>query len=209
MKVDHAAARQRADRQQVNEEDDPLFRQPHHQRAVGMVRTDVCELQCGAAQRNCSLSIDRLVGQHRVGIVQDLQALQHSPVRDDSGTRLFEDATASNVIEVVMAVDQISDRLVRDLSDLRKVLRATFGTAVPDRIGDDDSLAGDDEHRLAVLVAERVDVVGALDLSRLELGGLSGGRSGLALRPHVRRHEAAGKNGQDCAVHGCLQENDS
>jgi hypothetical protein len=66
---------------------------------------------------------------------------------------------ALDVVVMVMAVDQVFDRLVRHLLDLGNVVRAAGRLAVTDRIGGDHAVVGDDEHRLMVAVAEDVDVV--------------------------------------------------
>jgi hypothetical protein len=49
-----------------------------------------------------------------------------------------------------------------------QVGRHRLRPSVPDRIGGDHAIAGDDEHRLAFLVTENIDVVRALDLRGLK-----------------------------------------
>src|SRR5262249_9721940 len=74
-----------------------------------------------------------------------------------------------DVVEVMVTVDQILDRLVGDLLYLVDILLPAGRPAVGDRIGGDHAVVGDDEHRLMVAVAEDVDVVGAVDLFGLDL----------------------------------------
>src|SRR5690242_13189615 len=76
---------------------------------------------------------------------------------------ILEGLAAGDVIEVVVAVDQVADRLVGHLLDLVDVVLHTLRPRVADRIGGDDTVARDDEHRLRAAVAENVDTVGALD----------------------------------------------
>ena len=88
---------------------------------------------------------------------------------DDSGTGIFERLPAGDVVEVVMAVNQVSDRPVGDFPDFGDVGSASLRSAVRHRIGGDDSVAGDEEHRLVIAVAEDVNVVGAVDFGRRNL----------------------------------------
>ena len=84
------------------------------------------------------------------------------------GAGVLECLAAGDVVEVVVAVDQVLDRLVGDLLDLVDVGLPAGRPAVGDRIGGDHAGLGDDEDRLMVDVAEDVDVVGALHLGRLD-----------------------------------------
>ena len=169
IEVDHAAARERADRDGVDDEDDLLLRQPHHQRGVGVVEAEIVQLERGAAELDDLLVADRLVGQRRVRILERLEPLRGVLVRDDRGAGVLERLAAGDVVEVVVAVDQVLDRLVGDLLDLVDILLPAGRPAVGDRIGGDHAVLGDDEHRLMVAVAEDVDVVGAVDLLGLDL----------------------------------------
>jgi len=71
--------------------------------------------------------------------------------------------------------------LSRYFLDFVDVLLATGRPTVGDRIGCDHAIFGDHEHRLVVAVAEDVDIVGAIDLRRLDLRPL------LRLRRSQRR----------------------
>src|SRR5262249_60001457 len=50
ISVGHAAELHAVDRDPVDREDDLLLRQPHHQRAVGMILADIVELERGATR---------------------------------------------------------------------------------------------------------------------------------------------------------------
>jgi hypothetical protein len=99
-------------------------------------------------------------------------------VTDDARTRILERLAAGRVIEVVVAVDQVLDRLVGDLPDFVDVLLAAGRPAVGDRIGRDDAVLGDDEHRLVIAIAENINAVGTVDLGGLDLRSLCGSRCG-------------------------------
>ena len=90
-------------------------------------------------------------------------------VRDDRGAGVLERLAAGDVIEVVVAVDQELDRLVRHLLDFGDVVLPGCRPAVADRIGRDHAILGDNEHRLMVAVAEDIDVVGPFDFRGLDL----------------------------------------
>ena len=112
------------------------------------------------------------------------------------GAGVLERLAAGDVVEVVVAVDQVLDRLVGDLLDLVDVLLPAGRPAVGDRIGGDHARIGDDEHRLMVAVAEDVDVVGAVDLGGLDLR--PGGRR------RRRRRRWRGRRGRRCGGLLCL-----
>src|SRR2546425_7935418 len=98
---------------------------------------------------------------------------------------------------MVMAVDQVLDRLVGDLPDLGDVGRPTGGTPVGDRVGGDHAVPGDDEHRLVIAVAEDVYAFRAVDLRRRDL------RACRRLRPGCGggRRQSAGKSCKKYAFH--------
>jgi hypothetical protein len=110
-------------------------------------------------------------------------------VRDDRGPSVLECLAAGDVIVVMVAIDQIFDRLVGDLLDLVDVLLAAVWPTLGDRIGCDYAVLGDHEHRLMVTVAEDVDVISALDLRGLDLRPL------LRLRRHAEH--ASQQHGAD------------
>jgi hypothetical protein len=168
VEVDHAEARDRSDRDGVDQEDDLFLRQPHHDVGIRMVGAEIAQLERGAAERNGLVGVERLVGQDRVGIAQRREPFRHPPVRDDARAGILERLAAGDVVIVMMAVDQIFDRLVGHLPDLVDIGLSAGRAPVGDRIGGDYAVAGDDEHRLVIDVAEDVDVVGALDLGGLD-----------------------------------------
>src|SRR4051812_9970618 len=90
-------------------------------------------------------------------------------VPDDACACVLEGFAASDVIVMMMAVDQILDRLVGHLLDLVDVVLTAGRTSVSDRVGGDHAVLGDDEHRLMSTVTEDIDIVGAIDLGGLDL----------------------------------------
>ena len=147
------------------------------------------------------LVVEGLVRQHRVRVLEHGEPLLGPLVRDDGGAGVLERLAAGDVVVVMVAVDQVLDRLFRDLLDLVDVGLPARRPAVGDRVGSDHAGLGDDEHRLMVAVAEDVDVVGAFHLGRLERrAGGCGRRRGWVwaaggacakLWPTVRRVRAA------------------
>src|SRR5688572_22541357 len=90
-----------------------------------------------------------------------------------------------------MAVDDVPDRYLRDLSDLRQVDLTAIGPAVADGVGGDDPLGGDDKHCLRLAVAEDVDTIRTIHLPRFERGLRGAGRRRLAGgRGPLRQHGA-------------------
>src|SRR5438093_3505506 len=71
IEVDHAAARHRSDREEIHHEKDLLLRQPHDKGAVGVVETEIAQLERGAAQSDGPLLVERLVGKRRGRISED------------------------------------------------------------------------------------------------------------------------------------------
>src|SRR5206468_5988893 len=96
------------------------------------------------------------------------EALARSLVRDERGAGVLERLAAGDVVEVVVTVDHVLDRLARDLLDLVDVGHHRLRTPVADRVGRDHARGRDDEHRLGVSVTENIDVVGAVDLGGRE-----------------------------------------
>ena len=132
-----------------------------------MIEAEIEQFERGAAELDDLLVADRLVRKDGVRIVERLEPRGGGLVRDHARAGILERLAACDVIEVVMAVDQILDRLVGDLLDRIDVLLTALRPAVGDRIGGDDAVLGDDEHRLMAAVAPDVDVVGAFDLRGL------------------------------------------
>lgn len=109
-----------------------------------------------------------LVRQDRGRVLEHGEALFRRLVRNDYCAGVLERLAAGDVIEMVVAVDQVLDRLVGYLLDFVDIGHHGFRAAVADRIGRNHAGRGDNEHRLVVAIAENVDVVGPIDLLRLE-----------------------------------------
>src|SRR5262245_26680068 len=112
-------------------------------------------------------------------IIEDRKPFLGPAVRDDRATGFLERLTAGDIIEMMMAVDQILDRLISDLSDFGDIILSTCRTAVAYGVGRDYAVIGHHEYRLVIAVAEDIDVISSLDLGRFDLrscwrGGLSG-----------------------------------
>ena len=154
-----------------------------------------------AAELDHLLVADRLVRDDGVRILQHLEPLGRVLVRDDPRAGVLERLAAGDVVEVVVAVDQVLDRLVGDLLDLVDILLPAGRAAIGDRIGRDHAVLGDDEHRLMIAIAEDVDALGAVDLGGRDLRPLRllrGGRSG------ERRPRSPLRRRQAMLRHGCL-----
>jgi len=145
----------------------------------------------GVAELDRPLVAHRLVGEHRVRILERGEALLGFLVRDEGRAGLLERLAAGDMVEVVVAVDHVLDRLARDLLDLVDVGDHRLRAPVADRVGRDHAGRRDHEHRLVVSIAENVDVVGAVDL---------GGREGWLRRllRVGRRAQARGSQSGAC-----------
>jgi hypothetical protein len=107
---------------------------------------------------------------------------------NDRCTRILERLAAGDVVEMMVAVYEIADRLVRDLPDLGNVHGRCLRIRVAHGICGDHACGRHHEHRLRATGSEDVDVVGPVDLPGFEWGRLLGGRRrrgfvGRALRP--------------------------
>ena len=145
-----------------------------------------------------------LVGQHRMRVSELGEALLGAPMRDDRGASILQGLASGDVIEMVVAVDQILDGLVGDLLDLIDVGLPTCRPPVGDRIGGDDAGTGDNEHRLMVDVAKDVDVIGTLDLRRLDWwSGRCAGRglSGAVATDHQAKRDGQREHWNAASVH--------
>lgn len=69
-----------------------------------------------------------------------------------------------HLLLLMMAVDDVPDRLVSDLSDLINVSCHGLGPTVSDRIGSNHARRGNNEHGLVIAVAKDVNVISAVDL---------------------------------------------
>src|SRR5262245_39412899 len=133
-----------------------------------MIETEIFQLQRGAAELDGpAVAADHLIGKRRMRILEHRQALLRPPVRDDGGAGVLERLAAGDVVEMMMAVDQVLDGLVGDLLDLGDIVLPAGRPSVGDRVGRDDAVPCNDEHRLMIAVAEDVNVVGAADLGGL------------------------------------------
>jgi len=132
IEVEHAASRHGADGDEVDCEQDLLLGQSHDECAIGVVRAEVVQLERRVPKRDRARGVDRLVRQDRVRIPQREKPLLGPRVRDDRGARILERLAARDVVEVLVAVDQVLDRLARDLLDLVDVGDDSLWAAVPD-----------------------------------------------------------------------------
>ena len=120
-------------------------------------------------------------------------------MRDDERAGILERLATRDMVVMMVAVDQVFDRRPRDLANLVDVSLRGLRAQIGNRIGRDDTLGRDDEHRLITAIAENVDVVG--DLRRREKRWRSGWRwcARRLRRRHCRRDDKereCGKGGQ-------------
>jgi hypothetical protein len=95
---------------------------------------------------------------------------------DDGGARILEGFAAGDVVEVMVAVDEVLDGgALAHFLDLVDVLLAALGPAIGHRVGSDHAFLGDDEDGLVVAVPEDVDVVRSVHFPGLDLGALRRG----------------------------------
>jgi hypothetical protein len=92
-----------------------------------MVEAEISQLERGAAELDRFVLIDRLIGKHRVRILNALEALFGFLVRHELGAGVLEWLAAGDVVEMVMAVNHVSDRLVGDLLDLVDIVGTVCG----------------------------------------------------------------------------------
>ena len=138
-----------------------------------------------------------------MGVFELCQALLRPHVRNDFGAGVLEGLATSDVIKVVMAVDQILDRLIRHLLDLVDVALSAGRLAVGNRIGGDHTRLGDNEHRLMIDIAENVDVVRAGHLGRFD-GRTIGLRLGGVLDSQQATNGSRAGHQQRSFQHGCF-----
>jgi hypothetical protein len=168
-----------------------FLRQPDHQIGIRVIGTEIEQLDRGAAEVDGFLAVYCLIRQGRVRVLERSQMLRDLLVPNDCGPGVLERLAAGDVIVVMVAVDQIFDRLVGDFFDLVDVLLAAVRPAVGDRVGRDHAVLGNHEHRLMVAIAEDVDVISAVNLL------------GLDLRPLLRLCRHAEHGGQQRGPDGC------
>ena len=80
-------------------------------------------------------------------------------MRDEHRTHVLERLAAGDMVVMMVAVNDVADRRVRDLADLGEVDLAALLVDEADRVGRDHAFGRDDEHRLVAHHAEDVDVV--------------------------------------------------
>jgi hypothetical protein len=73
--------------------------------------------------------------QHGDGILEHNQARLRVLMRNDGGPRILERLATCDVIEMVVAIDQVLDRLRRDLLDLINIGRSSRPAVVHTRSG--------------------------------------------------------------------------
>src|SRR5688572_11290899 len=89
------------------------------------------EFKRDTAQPDRFACIECFVGYHRMWLVENSQSFLRLPVRDHPRASLFESLPTGNVVEMVVTVNQVTDGLVRDLPDFRKVLGSALRPSVP------------------------------------------------------------------------------
>jgi hypothetical protein len=102
------------------------------------------------------------VRQERVLLLQFEETFFGPPMRYERGAEVLERFSARDVIVVMMAVDDVFDRLVRN--GLDRVDIGLGWTQIGNGIGRDDALRGHDKHRLVIAIAEDIDVFRAVHL---------------------------------------------
>src|SRR5215831_6725496 len=109
-----------------------------------MVESEVGQLKgCAAEGKNSLLLVNRLVRQRRRRILDHDEPFLGPLVGNDLGACVFEGLAAGDVVEVMMAIDQVLDRLVSDFFDLVNVGCYRLRPSVTDGIGGDDAVSGD------------------------------------------------------------------
>jgi hypothetical protein len=92
-------------------------------------------------------------------------------VREERCAEILERLAAGDVVVVMVAVDHVPDWRRSDFLDLVDVGGDGVRAVQPDRVGRDDALGRDHEHRLMATETEDVDVVGPVDLGGGEWRG--------------------------------------
>jgi len=132
-----------------------------------MVFANVEQFQRGAAERDDFAVVDDLVGHDDIRGLQRLDAFLGIAMRNEGRAQILERLTASGVVEMTVAVNDVFDRRLGH--GLNGVDIGFCRPPQADRIGGDHACRRDDEHRLMTDIAEEVDVVG-------DLGGRGWGR---------------------------------
>ena len=168
-----------------------------------MVTPGIDEIERGPPELDRALPVHDLIGHDDDGRFQDRQPLLGATVRHHDGAGVLERLAAGNVIVMMVAVDQVLDRRLRDLPDFIEIGLYRLRPAITDRIGDDDAGRRHDEHRLMVLIAKDVDVVGAFDLGGREQRWRGSGCRRLCMRDRCETDDDScrKKCGANCVVH--------
>src|SRR5262244_4319352 len=95
------------------------------------------ELERCVAERDRPIIIHGLIRNYGVRILEPLEALLGVLVRDERGAGVLEGFAAGDMVIVVMTVNDVPDRLVRDLLDLVDISCHRLRTPVTDGIGRD------------------------------------------------------------------------
>ena len=130
-----------------------------------MIQAEIRQLQCGATKCNRPIIVYCLVGNYGMRILEPFKTLFGFLVRDERGAGVLEGLTAGYMVEMMMAVNDVPDRLIRDLLDFVQVSGHRLGPSVAYRIGRDHALLGDDKHCLRAAVTKNINVLGALYFS--------------------------------------------
>jgi hypothetical protein len=144
--VDHAAAGKRSDRDEIDREQHLLLGQAHDHGVVGVVEADECQLERGVPERDRAMAVEDFVGHDRVRILDLGETLLRALERDDHRAGVLEGLAPGDVVEVMVAVNEVLDGLVGDFLDLADVSRPAGRPAVPDGVGRDHARRGDHEH---------------------------------------------------------------
>src|SRR5581483_967779 len=164
-----------------------------------MIAPGVDQIERSAAELDRPLAVHDLIRNHHVRSLELHKALLGAAMGDHCSAGILEHLAAGNVVVVMVAVDQVLDRRLRDFADFVEVGLGCLRAAVADRVGDDHACRRDNEHGLMVLVAENVDVVGAVDLRSLEHRPLRLRRRG---RGETSGEDSYRKGYESSALHG-------
>ena len=105
-----------------------------------MIEPDVVKLERRVSELDRAVLGECFVGQHGVRIFERGEPVLRMLVRDEFRAGVLERLAARDVIVVMMAVDHVLDRLLRDLFDLREISRRRFAMCVRDRVRRDHGL---------------------------------------------------------------------
>src|SRR6478609_7226927 len=133
-----------------------------------MIAACVNEIERRAAKLDRTFAVYHLIGNDEVRGLQLGKPLFGAAMRDDGRALVLEHFAAGSVVVVMVAVDQVLDRRLGDLADLVQIGFCRLRAAIADGIRDNHAGGRHDEHRLMILIAEDVDIIGAVDLGGCE-----------------------------------------